>query len=86
MVADRGWWDRPVRVLVDGVSTVSNVSNTVQAARLLAEGWPGASGPKLRAARRAVLKAMQSHMDAKARARARDAFEAAAREAGISVD
>lgn len=52
---------------------------------LMCQG-PGAGGPKLRAARRAVLKAMESHMDAKARARARDAFEAAAKEAGISVD
>lgn len=82
----RGWWKQPVPVLLSGVATVTNVSNTHQAARVLLQDWPMEPGPKHLAARRAVLKAMESALDAKRQAAARTAFEEAAREAGIAMD
>lgn len=83
---ERGWWDRPVPVALSGVAAVTQVNNNHQAADLLLNRWPAAPGPKHREARQAVLAAMRRHLDAKALARARAAFEAAAREADIIVE
>lgn len=86
MAIERGWWDKPVPVALSGVGAVTQVNNNHQAADLLLNRWPAAPGPKHLAARQAVLAAMQRHLDAKALAKARRAFEEAAREADIIAE
>jgi hypothetical protein len=86
MAIERGWWDTGVPVTLHGASAVTRVTNTHQAADLLLNQWPVQPGPKHLAARKAVLKAMTRHRDAKALAAARKAFDEAAAEAGIRVD
>lgn len=78
------WWDKPLSVMI-GHSTTYNVTSSSKAADILLHRWPTDGGAKHLAARRAVLKAMENHRDSRARAAARRAFEAAAREADILV-
>jgi len=83
MSDERGWFDRPVSVRGIRAGQSIEVSNATQAADMLLNRWPTITGNGHIEARRAVLKALESHSDAKARAKARDAFRAAAAEAGI---
>lgn len=85
MTLERGWWDEPVPVALRGVAAITKVNNTRQAADVLINKWPTAPGPKHLAARKAVLRAMKSALDAKQQAEARKAFAEAAKEAGIDV-
>jgi len=75
-----GWWSKPVRIRIGHGTTRIAVTNTVQAATLLLEQWPGGAGPKHLAARKACVAVLEGKAPP---ARARRAFEAAAREADI---
>lgn len=85
MALERGWWDKPVPVTLHDAAAVTNINNTVQAADVLLNRWPVAGGAKHLAARKAVVTAMRRALDAKAQAKARQAFAEAAKEADILV-
>jgi hypothetical protein len=74
---DVGWFDRPVRVMVEQRGNVAdNVMTTAQAADILLHRWPGDPGAKKHlAARKACIAVREGLTDAQA---ARLAFEAAA--------
>jgi hypothetical protein len=77
-------FDKPVRVALGPAGNVTYVVSTpLQAAQKLLNEWPDVTGNRQLAARKAVLKAMENAQDALLRAKARKAFEEAAREAGI---
>lgn len=78
------WWDKPTNVFVDD-STMVAVTRLGRAVELLLNDWPG-NGPAYLAARKAALEAYSSPDDVLAQAKARQAFEEAAREAGILAD
>lgn len=78
------WWDEPVPVRLSAGLTFQ-VADPERAARiLLGELRADPERPKHRAARRALLKALENAGDAKARLAARKAFVAAVAEAGAS--
>lgn len=77
-------FDKPVRVALGPAGNITHVISTpLQAAEKLLNEWPAVSGNRQVAARKAVLKAMENAQDALLRAKARKAFEEAAKEAGI---
>lgn len=76
---ERGWWNKPVTVMLGPANVTYVVNNTLMAARILLEQWPVEGGTAHRAARIACIAAMNGGDPEKARV----AFEAAAREAGI---
>lgn len=77
-------FEKPVRVAAGPAGKVTTVvGDAERAARVLLDEWPGTPGAKHRAARRAVLAAMESVNDRVKAERARKAFEAAAIEAGM---
>lgn len=76
------WWSEPVPVRLKANQTF-NVGDPEKAAEILLYDWPGDQGAaRHRAARRAVLKALENAADAKASMAARKAFAAAVAEAG----
>lgn len=78
------WWSEPVPVRLTANQTF-NVSDPEKAAEILLYEWPGdTAGSRHRAARRAVLKALENAKDAKASMAARKAFAAAVEEAGAA--
>lgn len=79
------WWDRPVRIMVSG-TTAFAVERLDRAAEILVNEWPAKRGPAYAHAKERLLKAMETPNSDSARAAARMAFEAAAREAGILDD
>lgn len=83
MSEERAWFDRPVPIALGCPGSVTLVNNALQAADLLLNRWPATTGSRHVAARKAVLKALQNHRDAKLRAQARQALADAAEEAGI---
>jgi hypothetical protein len=83
---DRGVWNKPVPIIQRKAGGTLLVGNSVQAARILLQEWPATPGPKHRAARQAVLDAMEKALDQERQAKAREAFRAAAIEAGIARD
>ncbi len=76
-------WERPVRVLI-GNSTAYNVTTLERAAELLMNDWPEGAG-SLRA-KQAIVRAMERPNDPGTAYSARQAFEAAAREADLLVE
>lgn len=78
---ERGWWNKKVTVMLGPANVTYVVNNTVMAARLLLEQWPVKDGPAHRAARVECIAAMEGGDPEKAR----KAFEAAAREAGVLI-
>jgi ElaB/YqjD/DUF883 family membrane-anchored ribosome-binding protein len=86
MALERGWWDEPVRVMLGTSVTVHHVSNNLQAADILLHKWPTKGGAKQRAAREAIVKAMERAHDRMALAKAQKAFAEAAKEADILID
>ncbi|MEQ1955982.1 DUF982 domain-containing protein [Mesorhizobium yinganensis] len=82
-----GWWDGTVKVMLGrNGSTLHHVTNNYQAADILLHKWPTKGGAKQRAAREAVVKAMERAHDRMALAKAQKAFAEAAKEADILVD
>lgn len=81
------FFDPPVRIELGKVGTAHSVATPRRAAEILLAEWPAKPGARHLAARRAVLKALESARDARAAAKAaeeaRAAFAAAAEEAGI---
>lgn len=77
MTIERMWRDKPVTIIPGKEGTRLHVNNTAQARRVLDEEWPIERGPRLEAARQAVHNAKVSAL------KAREAFYAAADEAGI---
>jgi hypothetical protein len=76
----------PVRVALGKLGNVTfMVSTPERAAEVLLQEWPTEGGSKHLAARKAVLKALEAARDARAAQRAREAFAAAADEAGILI-
>lgn len=86
MAPERGWWDEPVKVMLGKSVTVHHVSNNLQAADILLHKWPTKGGAKQRAAREAVLKAMERTQDRVTLAKAQKAFAEAAKEADILIE
>lgn len=80
---DYGWFDKPVSISLGVVGDVYNVSNARQAAEILLHRWPDAGTIKHRDARYACLQVLQGLQKPEV---ARQAFEEAAREAGILFD
>ena len=79
-----GQFSPPVRVSLGRAGNVAHaVASPKKAAEILLTGWPTDWTAKHLAARKAVLKAMESAHTAAALARARKAFAEAADEAGI---
>jgi hypothetical protein len=74
------WWDEPVPVRLTPSMTFS-VADPERAARILLTDLPGDTA-KHRAARRALLRALETAGDHKRMAAARKAFAAAVEEAG----
>ncbi|WP_442583768.1 DUF982 domain-containing protein [Mesorhizobium sp. ASY16-5R] len=66
--------------------TVHNVNNNHQAADILLHKWPTKGGAKQRAAREAVVKAMEQAHDRMSLAKAQKAFAEAAKEADILIE
>jgi hypothetical protein len=81
--AESGWWGSPVPVGLGSGFTVHHVSNNLQAADILLNRWPAQGGTKHRAARQAVLNAMERAHDRMLLEKARNAFADAAKEADI---
>ncbi|HTN63514.1 MAG TPA: DUF982 domain-containing protein [Devosia sp.] len=77
----RGWWKKSVTVMLGAGNVTYVVNNTLMAARILLDEWPVEDGPAHLAARIACMAAMEGGDVEKAR----EAFEAAAKEAGIFV-
>lgn len=78
------WWNGAVPVHLRPGRT-DQVTSPRRAAEILVNEWPaGADTARQRAARRAVLKALENMNDAKAAAAARKAFAAAVDEAGLT--
>jgi hypothetical protein len=86
MATEGEWWDGTVPVMLGNSVTVHHVSNNLQAADILLHKWPTKGGAKQRAAREAVLKAMERARDRVALSTAQKAFAEAAREADILVE
>lgn len=84
MADTSAWWDKPVNVFVTDSSVVA-VTRLGRAVELLLGDWPG-DGPAYLEARKAALEAYSNPDDVLAQAKARKAFEEAAREAGILAD
>lgn len=79
-----GQFSPPVRVSLGRAGNVAHsVTSPEKAAEILLTDWPTNWTAKHLAARKAVLKAMESAYTAATLARARDAFAEAADEAGI---
>ncbi|MEX0406898.1 DUF982 domain-containing protein [Aquibium sp. LZ166] len=79
-----GHFSPPVRVCLGRAGNVAHaVTSPEKAAEILLTDWPTGWTPKHLAARKAVLKAMESAYTTATLARARKAFAAAADEAGI---
>lgn len=76
-------FDKPVRVMLGNVAYL--VTNTRQAGELLMFKWPTEGGKKARAARHALLIAMEAKHDTQLIKQARRAFAEAAAEAGIRI-
>lgn len=81
-------FDKPVRVTLGPAGSVAHIVTTpIEAAeKMLGKEWPVAAGKTQRAARAAVLRAMENALDATLAAKARAAFEAAAEDAGILME
>lgn len=80
---ERGWFDKPVPVILPGKANVThNVSNVFQAVEILLKRWPTKGGPAHLQARMACLAAMEGTVSP---GEARLAFTDAAAEAGILV-
>lgn len=74
----------PVRVALGKAANVTHaVTRAERAAEILLNEWPASPTKKQMDARRAVLHALMNMKDATAAAKAREAFAAAADEAGI---
>lgn len=76
------WWSEPVRVSVDGKTTII-VTDNERAARFLLEEWPGERGARHLRARETILRSMQRPEDPGPVLAAMMAFRATADEAGI---
>lgn len=77
-------FDKPVRVATGPAGNIAiTVSDAEGAARFLLERWPVEPGSRHKAARRAVLAALERAHDPVQAERARRAFAAAADEAAI---
>lgn len=81
---ERAWFDKTVPILDKRVGTRRFVSNAAEAGRILTNEWPATKGKSHRDACNAVLGALERYKDRDAKRKARDAFEAAAKDAGIS--
>ncbi|MEQ1955219.1 DUF982 domain-containing protein [Mesorhizobium yinganensis] len=66
--------------------TVIHVNNNLQAADILLYKWPTKGGAKQRAAREAVMEAIEHANDRMALAKAQKAFAEAAKEADILIE
>ncbi|MFI0844478.1 DUF982 domain-containing protein [Mesorhizobium sp. IMUNJ 23232] len=86
MAKHRGWWDQPVTVMLGNSVAVLHVNNNLQAADILLHKWPVKRGAKQRAAREAVMEAMENAHDRMALAKAQKAFAEAAKEADILIE
>jgi hypothetical protein len=86
MKTESGWWDGAVPVTLGSRFTVYRVNNNHQAADILLNRWPTKGGAKHRAARAAVLAAMERTKDRMALAKAQKAFAEAAKEADILIE
>ena len=76
---DRRWWNKPVAVRKSGITY--QVNNVLHAANMLLDEWPDTSAAAWKA-RSACMAALEGgDKDA-----AREAFEAAARAAGVLVE
>lgn len=75
-------FDKPVHVMLKPGKTYV-IERTRRAAEALLDDWPTEGGPKHLAARKAILKCMKNAHDQMLAAKARKAFEDAAREANI---
>jgi hypothetical protein len=80
---DIGRFDRPVRVALGGPGKIRIVSSTREAAECLLLRWPFEGGRKHLAARKACMDVLQGVKQVRA---ARQAFQAAAKEADILVE
>ncbi|KQZ20794.1 hypothetical protein ASD50_21645 [Mesorhizobium sp. Root552] len=78
-------FDEPVSLML-GISMTCTVDRPAKAADILLRQWPTEGGEKHRAARAAVLKAMENPSDPHLAALSREAFEDAAREADILME
>lgn len=79
-----GQFSPPVRVSIGKAGNIAHgVASPEKAAEILLEQWPAPWGPKHLAARKAVLRAMESAYTTATLASARRAFSEAAEEAGI---
>lgn len=77
-----GWWRRPVPIMV-GNNTAHHVTRQSAAADLLLHDWPTEDGPAYTMAKVALLKALENPDDDELSDAAFEAFQEAAREAGI---
>lgn len=77
-----GWWHRPVPVLV-GSNTTQHITRPSAAADLLLHDWPAEGGAAYTMAKVAILKALENPDDDGLSDAAFEAFQEAAREAGI---
>ena len=86
MKTEGGWWHGAVPVMLGASYAVYHVNNNLQAADILLNRWPAKGGAKHRAAREAVLVAMERTKDRVAVAKAQKAFAEAAKEADILIE
>ncbi|APH70940.1 DUF982 domain-containing protein [Aquibium oceanicum] len=76
---ERGWFDFPVVIAVEGVG-IRSVRSAREAAIILRSQWPAERGRRHEIAMKACQNVIEGHV---APVLCRRAFEAAAREAGI---
>lgn len=79
----RQWWDKSVRISLDGRVAINVNSNEAAAELLLGADWPGKRSKRHLYARETILMSADRPDDPGAAIAARMAFEAVAREAGV---
>lgn len=79
---NRGYWDEPVTIETLTLGRYQSVSSAAEAARILLEEWPVDEGEAFQAAKAACLAVLACEA---LPVTARDAFLAAADEAGVYV-
>ncbi|MCW5706752.1 DUF982 domain-containing protein [Shinella sp.] len=79
---NRGYWDEPVTIETLTLGRYQSVTSAAEAARILLEEWPVDEGEAYLAAKTACLAVLAGEAEP---VTARDAFLAAADEAGVFV-
>ncbi len=79
---NRGYWDEPVTIETLTLGRYQSVSSAAEAARILLDEWPVDEGEAFLAAKAACLAVMAGKAEP---VTSRDAFLAAADEAGVFV-